>query len=538
MNEIATQLEQLASRAVSLYSRPTVAMELVRLAEEPSTDAQTLKECVEQDPALACKLLRVVNSSLFGLHRPVADLNQAIGQLGLKPLKLLVLGFNLPDSLFAEVAARELQWYWTNTLTRAVAARMLSEQLWRQPGDEAFIAGLLQDIGILVLLRELGEPYARFLTGVIDEKCHLAPLEQETLGFDHIQLSAALLARWQLPQRLVDAIEAPKRTTRLERLTPPEADLPQILHLAEMLMQLVGQRRLSVLPDLLEAGKLYRGMTKSQLAALVEGLQPQVDQLAEVLSLGLSEERNYVQMLLDAQQQMARLSEEIAGEAVSSDGDDIYTQLLAHTSELTDAMQAFLAGKKSAVKRGDSQTQSHAAHYGQHKTRGFVGRQADEPADRAALLHSLVAAATRCRERRQELSLLVVESCGIDGHSQLSGEAGGEQARQALSIACDALHHEKKTIVPLAAGRVAAILANCERRTALSVAHKAIDEFGEQAAAAAAGEDELAAMLSIGVATVSVVPKNFDAARLVESAMRCLAAARAGGISAVKSMEG
>ena len=89
----------------------------------------------------------------------MADLNQAIGLLGIKPLKLLVLGFSLPDALFAEVAARELRWYWTNTLTRAVAARLLSEQLWHQPGDEAFIAGLLQDIGILVLMRELGAPW-------------------------------------------------------------------------------------------------------------------------------------------------------------------------------------------------------------------------------------------------------------------------------------------------------------------------------------------------------------------------------------------
>ena len=88
MNETSPQLEQLASRAVTLYSRPTVAMELVRLAEEPGVDAQALKDCVAQDPALTCKVLRVVNSSLFGLHRPVADLTQAIGLLGIKPLKL------------------------------------------------------------------------------------------------------------------------------------------------------------------------------------------------------------------------------------------------------------------------------------------------------------------------------------------------------------------------------------------------------------------------------------------------------------------
>src|SRR3954465_4502593 len=115
MNEVASQLEEIATRAITLYSRPTVAMELMRLANQPSVDAKALRDCVAQDPALTCKVLRVVNSSLYGLNRPVADLNQAIRLIGIKPLKLLVLGFSLPDTLFAEVAARELQWYWTNT---------------------------------------------------------------------------------------------------------------------------------------------------------------------------------------------------------------------------------------------------------------------------------------------------------------------------------------------------------------------------------------------------------------------------------------
>ena len=302
MSESASRLEQIVSRAQMLYSRPTVAMEVVRLAEQPRVDPQALKKCVEQDPALTCKVLRVVNSSLFGLNRPVADLNQAIGLLGIKPLKLLVLGFNLPDALFAEVAARELRWYWTNTLTRAVAARLISEQLWHQPGDEAFIAGLLQDIGILVLLRELGEPYAKFLAGAIEEKCSPGRARARHARIRSQSAQRGIARAWQLPQRLVEAIATPKRQARLSRMSPPEGDLPQILHLAEMLVQLVGQQRFKVLPELLEAGKVYRGMTKPKLAALVEGLQPQVDQLAEVLSLELAEERDYVQMLLDAHQ--------------------------------------------------------------------------------------------------------------------------------------------------------------------------------------------------------------------------------------------
>jgi HD-like signal output (HDOD) protein len=537
MKATAIQLEQLAERAAALYSRPTVAMELVRLTEDPTADALALKNCVAQDPALTCKLLRVVNSSLFGLQRPVADLNQAIGLLGIKPLKLLVLGFSLPDSLFAEVAARELEWYWTNTLTRAVAARLISEQLWHQPGDEAFIAGLLQDIGILVLLHELGEPYAKFLAGVIDEKCNLAALEQDTLGFDHVQLSAAMLERWQLPERLVAAIAVPKRLSRLERLSPPEGDLPQILHLAELLMALVGQGREEVLPELLEAGKIYRGMTKSKLEALVEGLQQQVDQLAEALSLEITADRDYVRMLLAAQKKMATLSEAVAGEMATPDDERIYTELLSHTGELSDAMQAFLTGRKPQLKPRGKKTQSHAAHYGQHTVRGFIGKRAEESPDQNELIRKLVAAANRCRERRQEMSLLITEPNVFDIHADPQAERAGQQTKDALAVACREIDAKKFISVQLSGSRVATIFLDCDRRDALTIAHQAIAELNKVTSEGATPDSDISTTLSIGVATVGAVPKNFEPTRVVESALRCLSAARTCGISAVKSIE-
>jgi HD-like signal output (HDOD) protein len=537
MKEVASQLDEIASRAITLYSRPTVAMELMRLTDQPSVEASALKECVAQDPALTCKVLRVVNSSLYGLHRPVADLNQAIGLIGIKPLKLLVLGFSVPDTLFAEVAARELKWYWTNTLTRAVAARLIAEQMWRQSGDEAFIAGLLQDIGVLVLLRELGEPYAKFLTGVIDEKCHLASLEQDTLGFDHNQLSAALLARWQLPTRLVEAIAAPKKLARLSRMMPPDGDLPQILHLAEMLMQLVGQRRLCVLSDLLEAGKLYRGMTKSKLAMLVEGLQPQVDQLADSLSLELSEERDYRQMLVEAHGQMASLGEQIAGESAAASEDHVYTELLAHTAELSDAMRRFLKPDDAGEKDDKRWSGQHAAHNDDNFVREVLPNQFAEYKDTSALVRKLLAAANRCRERRQELSLLLAEPNVFDIHSDPRGELASEQARESLGNACAAFEKHEVALVALDGGRIAAILSNCERRGALSVANHAIAEIGKSASRGNYAEFDPPTTLCVGVATVSVVPRNFDANGMVDSAARCLSAARTCGISTVKSIE-
>jgi HD-like signal output (HDOD) protein/GGDEF domain-containing protein len=540
MNESTPNLEQIAARASALYSRPTVAMEIVRLVEQPRLDPAALKRCVEQDPALASKVLRVVNSSLFGLNRPVADLNQAIGLLGIKPLKMLVLGFSLPDALFSELAARELRWYWTNTLTRAVAARSICEQLWHQSSEEAFIAGLLHDVGILVLVRELGEPYAHFLAGAIGEHCSLAALEQDTLGFDHTQLSAALLSHWKLPNRLVEAIAAPKKLARLSRMTSPDGDLPQILHLADMLVRLVGTRQLDVLPDLLEAGKTYRGMTKSALAALVEALQPQVEQLAGVLSLELMDGCDYMNVLLEAHQRMAELSEDVAGMLPAGSSDDrAHARLLTSTMELTQAMRTFLAGGKQASSDsgpGRQWTAQHAAHEPASNEEAPNNLHVAQLTSAAGLLNKLRSAVNRCRERRRELSLLLAEPNVFDVHSDPQAIHAGRETRFALLQACSRFDQKDVSLISLDKERMAAILSNCDRRTAVALAQSAIDALSHTSSLEG-GAADLETTLSVGVATASVVPRNFDPIRLVESAERCLTAARACGISAVKSIE-
>src|SRR5262249_23956881 len=148
---------------------------------------------------LAARILRVVNSSLFGPSRQVTDLNQALTLLGIRPLKMLVLGFSLPKELFTGLQAEVLARYWRQTLVKAVAGGELSERLWRVPGDEPFLAGLVQDIGILALVQQLGEPYLRLLSHVQSHGGSLLERELEMLGFDHLILSARLLMHWGLP---------------------------------------------------------------------------------------------------------------------------------------------------------------------------------------------------------------------------------------------------------------------------------------------------------------------------------------------------
>ena len=250
MTDSPDALDRFVARIGQLYSLPAVAVKLLELTAQPQVDLRALKACIENDPALVTKVLRVVNSSLFALTCEVRDLNQALALLGIKPLKLLVLGFSMSETLGKIRPCRSVDRYWRHTLTQAVAAREISEQIWKLPGDEAFLAALLRDVGMLVLLDELGTPYARFLDQALAADKDPAELEAGVLGFDHRALAEQLLDLWHLPSTLVSAISLSLDPQRLAALPAAEQALPRILRLAQSLADLVVDRRHAALERL------------------------------------------------------------------------------------------------------------------------------------------------------------------------------------------------------------------------------------------------------------------------------------------------
>jgi hypothetical protein len=200
-------------------------------------------------------------------------------------------------------------------------------------------------------------------------------------------------------------------------------------------------------------------------------------------------------------------------------------------------MKQFLKSGVLPEKDGQRWSGQHAAHNDDKFVRAVLANQFAECKDNSALGRKLVAAASRCREQRQELSLLLAEPNVFDIHSDPQGEVATEQARESLARACATFETDEVTLVALGNGRVAAILANCERRAALSVANYAITDLSKNGRRGNLADFDPPTTLCIGVATVSVVPRNFDANQMIESAARCLSAARMCGISTVKSIE-
>ncbi len=556
-------------RITQLYSLPAVAMEVLQLTADPQVDTRALKDCIERDPALTGKILRVVNSSLFGLHGTVSDLNQALTLLGCKPLKLLVLGFSLPTRLFDGIEADTLGQYWRRTLIKAVAGRELGESLFLVPGDEAFIAGLLQDLGVLLLIQELGEPYAKFLRSVTTGGKDLESLEIDAMGFEHTALTAELLSRWGLPETLVEAVAW--QAAHRDRPVPPwkQPMLPQILHLAELLARLLADNRPEALSALLAACRKREGFSEAKLEALVERLSDKVAQLADVLNLTLPEGRDCSDLLIQAHGQLAFVAAEAASEMA---GEMAGGRSSSFETPQDDSICADLAGLAKALAEASHRTTAPdeptspgsgpAEHLAPDRS-PFASPhpQADvspstpplstpplstppRPTGGAAMstleadpgmLGRLTSAVAACRQARCPLSLLMVQLDGADELVLHRGVEGFARFRQALQALCQDVDHPGAVCVAYGNAGFAVILPDCERRAAIRTGNLLV----EQAGSLTPDDDPTTpgVGLCVGVATVSLPPRNFPAADLLTAAERCLYGSAASGGGVVKSIE-
>jgi HD-like signal output (HDOD) protein len=544
----AATIERIVSRAGALYSLPAVAVEVLRLTEQEKVNVRALKECIERDPALTVKILRVVNSSVFGLPREVSDLNQALALLGIKPLKLLALGFSLPESLFVQAAREQLDWYWKSALVRAVAAREISEQLFKKPGDDAFLAGLLEDLGVLVLLGELGRPYAGLLGEAIAARAELRQLEIESLGFDHVQLTAGLLDHWNLPKSLVAAIAEPRDRQRWARSKADHAHLVRVLHLAELFAQLIGQRRLSVLPDLLEVGEAYCELNKPRLNDLIEGLEPKVRQLAGVLSLSI-DAGDYTQILLQAHAQMSRVAESVSAPLSQGIATQSATPIESeahelHALALARQLRASFEDFFKQPEEDQEAIRAAAAINSSSESAPGASREAYQPllaesrerrrrplAEQDDLSIRLTLAVGRCRSTRNALAVALL---GADALAPLS--PGQQQhLERLLRTACMDLDADCETIDGPGETRRLIIITGRDRLQAVALARSVSDHLKTLMAQMSRAELLPGCTAAAGVAWVATPAKNFRPMSLLETAERCLAAALTSG--GVKSLE-
>jgi len=197
---------RLVADVSGLVSPPIVCVKLFELVQSGRASAAEIGEVVSCDPNLSARLLRIVNSSFYGLSTRVETVARAVTVLGLSDLHNLALAISAVRSFSAmKCNLVSMDAFWHHSIFCALVARHLARRHGLRDADRVFVAGLLHDVGITVIYSQL-EDVARLEAAAVDGESALAAAEREQLGFDHASLGARLLESWQLPSTLVEAI--------------------------------------------------------------------------------------------------------------------------------------------------------------------------------------------------------------------------------------------------------------------------------------------------------------------------------------------
>lgn len=210
------QVAERIRRCPNLPSLPAIALQVLDLVHRQDVDIAEIARAISKDAALSGKILRTVNSSFYARAQAVGTISHALVILGLQSVKTLVLGFSLVTNLSkAKPRGFDHLAYWRRSIYGATAARAIAAKVGVVQQEEAFLAALLKDIGMLVLDQVMGDAYAAACAAAADHD-DLVRAERKALGVDHAEAGGLLAQQWKLPPLLAVPIAAHHAPQKVE----------------------------------------------------------------------------------------------------------------------------------------------------------------------------------------------------------------------------------------------------------------------------------------------------------------------------------
>jgi len=296
-----------------LYSLPQTLVEVLRVTESPQTSAYDLSRIVLRDAPITARLLRMANSAMYGRAGTVKTVHEAVVMLGFRSVKSLVLSTAVYD-VFGDPDTHkffDLSKFWQHSLETASIAQLLASRIGFQPQEEAFVAGLLHDIGLLLMGRVFGGEYGAFVAQT-DASADWCSAEQERFGIDHTEAASVLLTEWGLPEPLV--APATRHHDLLMGPTGPKVDrLTLLVALADRLgHQGIEPPRALTRPQIEEKHRVVKvlGLQPIDLVSVDRWVSENLPALAAHLEIAIG---SPVEILTRANQRLYELYAEMEG---------------------------------------------------------------------------------------------------------------------------------------------------------------------------------------------------------------------------------
>lgn len=231
----ARRLRQVTEKIIGLPTLPVIVTQLISLLGDPRSSARQVAQLISTDQALTAKILKVANSAFYGFPREIATVQLAIVVLGFEQVKNLSLSVAVLKRFSSGTEHRlfDRQRFWDHAIGCGVAGRMLARKFRPRMEGEAFVAGVLHDLGKLILIEYFPDAFSEALELAEAEGMTIAEAEDRVLGVTHADVGGWLAEKWNLPPSLVNAIAYHHRPGDLEK---PE-DLVWFVHVANAMVR-------------------------------------------------------------------------------------------------------------------------------------------------------------------------------------------------------------------------------------------------------------------------------------------------------------
>tara|TARA_R110001592_G_scaffold77247_5_gene232618 strand:- start:55 stop:903 length:849 start_codon:yes stop_codon:yes gene_type:complete len=276
----AEMLKRKVEDLSSLPTLPAFITVITSMVEDDSSNAQEIGEIIQRDQVLSAKLLKLVNSPIYGFPRRISSVTHALVLLGFNVVKGLVLS----TAVFSDMA-KDTSGLWDHSLGTALISRRIGEELGVSDPEECMIAGLLHDLGKVILSHLALEDYIQVMKAAHDRGVHIAEIEREVFGVDHTRIALWLALRWHLPDRLTDALtyhHAPSRAKCSQQMAT-------IVHLADILAraQEYGEPGDGTLPPMDHEAVAALELSDDQIEQIMQDADQQYREGATAMTMGM-----------------------------------------------------------------------------------------------------------------------------------------------------------------------------------------------------------------------------------------------------------
>ena len=276
---------ELVEQIESLPPLPTIVHEVLSVTGCADSSADDVARVLSRDPAIAAKILRVANSPFYGVAREITQISRAVVMLGSIAVRNLVMGICARDTLASAVRdVPEHSTLWRHSTAVASGCELIARQAGFKPAEEAFVAGLLHDIGQLAMV--IFQPEA-FRAVLREQRIggRFLGLERRHLGIDHTEAGYQILSQWGLPESLCEVVRRHHAQQIHSQHAP--ASLLAIVMLADALAQVMGigldfpagsTRRI-------EASATLLGLSDSDLLRILNGWERRMEEAFEMFAV-------------------------------------------------------------------------------------------------------------------------------------------------------------------------------------------------------------------------------------------------------------